>query len=469
MVADSAASPTVRVSAVQLHLPASPAENRQRVCKATEDAFAAGADVVVLPELSVPGYTSDLERLRSEAEPLDGPTVSAFQSIAQRWHGLVVGGFAETENGHTYNSAVAVSEDGVLLHYRKLHLFNQEKLAYSPGNLGLPVVDTAWGTLGLCVCYDLRFVEVVRTLALAGAQLICVPTAWTEGFDPPGDTGLIEQANGALVQANLSQVFLACASQAGSTEEANMLGSSLIADPWGAAAAGPLPRTEEGIASYSVNIGDVDRARHRSKLIRPQDDRRTDVYRLSGVASVMQPSATSDDRRRVRLLELDDDLTESQTDVARELIQSRGSLLRPFQVLLHRAELARHAAWLGHTLRFESLLDDGEREFAILTVAALTGCRFERHVHEPLAVEAGITRPVLQSLPQWSSEMTGRQRTVLAVCRDLHERARLSTATFEDSLHSLGVEGTVELVTLVGYYTMLAYILNGFEVDDPGG
>ena len=112
---------------------------------------------------------------------------------------------------------MVVGPDGVELHYRKLHLFDTEKQAFAPGDLGLPVVELGFGVVGLCVCYDLRFVETARALALQGAELILVPTAWLTGFDQVRwrDDGLAPQAQGAVLQANLNQSFIACASQAG--------------------------------------------------------------------------------------------------------------------------------------------------------------------------------------------------------------------------------------------------------------
>ena len=157
----------------------------------------------------------------------------------------MVGGFCERgEDDALYNSAVAVAGDGIVGHYRKLHLFDREKLCFAPGDLGLPTFETPFGRLGICVCYDLRFVEVVRVLALSGADLICVPTAWIRGFDRTGldDGGLIPHAQGAVLQANLSQVFIACASQAGDFGDLRFLGSSILAGPYGHVVAGPLAR-----------------------------------------------------------------------------------------------------------------------------------------------------------------------------------------------------------------------------------
>lgn len=262
--------------------PLSVDDARRRATGAAADALRGGADLVILPELAVPGYTIRPDLLATAGEPLDGPTVATWTALARKHGGLIAGGFCEVDGDDRFNTAVIVDADGPILHYRKLHLFDAEKDVFRPGDLGLPLIHHDLGVLAVCVCYDLRFVEVVRSFALRGAELIVVPTAWVRGFDaaPAAPESLIPQANGALVQANLSQVFIACASQSGISEEFRFLGSSLVADPYGAAALGPLV---DGAATalVTVDLDDVGRARHRSERIRPLEDRRSDVYSLS--------------------------------------------------------------------------------------------------------------------------------------------------------------------------------------------
>ncbi|MDE0669901.1 MAG: hypothetical protein OXI48_12885 [bacterium] len=272
---------TVGVALAQLVAPAGDASaNRLRSVAAAADLFERGADIVVLPEMCVPWYTADPAKLDTLAEPLDGPTVQAWRDAAAAHGGVVVGGFCERGgDGALYNTAVAVSADGVIGHYRKLHLFDREKLCFAPGDLGLPTFETQFGRLGICVCYDLRFVEVVRVLALSGAELICVPTAWVGGFDRRLDAGsLIPHAQGAALQANLSQVFIACASQAGDSGDLRFLGSSILADPYGEVVAGPLARDRDESTLARLDLAEAARAQERGKRIRPRADRRTDVY-----------------------------------------------------------------------------------------------------------------------------------------------------------------------------------------------
>ncbi len=263
-----------------LSRPAAAEANRKASVDAAASLFEQGAEIVVLPEMAVPWYSTDREALSPLAEALDGPTVTGWQAEAARHGGLIVGGLCERSGDDIYNTAVAVGPDGVVAHYRKLHLFDVEKHCFAPGDIGLTVAETPWGVIGMCVCYDLRFVEVVRVLALRGADLVCVPTAWVRGFDRRqyAEGELIPHAEGALVQANLSQVFIACSSQVGAGDGVECLGSSILADPYGGVAAGPLSTVREQLEVVEVDLSEAKRAQARSPLIQPRADRRTDVY-----------------------------------------------------------------------------------------------------------------------------------------------------------------------------------------------
>lgn len=263
--------------------PFEPDRNRAAAETAIRRSFAAGADMIVLPEMVIPGYVADAERLRSIAEPLDGPTVESWRSLAAEGVGYIAGGFCEIDGDQLFNTAVVVGGDGVVLHYRKLHLFSEEKHAFAPGDLGLPVAELPFGTVGLCVCYDLRFVETARALALQGAELILVPTAWLTGFDQVKwrENGLAPQAEGAVLQANLNQTFVACSSQAGTRGDLEFLGSSVLVSPTGTLLLGPLSGTADELAIAKIDMDDAGRAQRRSELITPREDRRTDVYGLA--------------------------------------------------------------------------------------------------------------------------------------------------------------------------------------------
>jgi N-carbamoylputrescine amidase len=271
------------VALAQLCWSADPARNRERSLTLAEEGFAGGADVVLLPELAVPGYTTERSVLAGAAEALDGPTIQAWQRAAGAGGGYIAGGFCERAGDRLFNTAVIVSGDGVLAHYRKTHLFSSEKTVFTPGDIGLPVLTTSRASFGLCICYDLRFVEVLRILALQGAEMILVPSAWVRGFDRGAFAGssLPGQLAGVLVQANLNQIFVSAVSFAGAGAGVEFLGRSLVAGPYGDAVAGPLPPDQEGVYFAEAELDQVVEASQRAALITPAQDRRRDLYSLT--------------------------------------------------------------------------------------------------------------------------------------------------------------------------------------------
>jgi predicted amidohydrolase len=134
------------------------------------------ADLYVLPELFATGYNFiDKDETASLA---DGPTGRTFQrmsSIAKRKSCYISYGFAE-KSDDVYNSAALVGPEGLVGLYRKIHLFNREKLFFAPGDLGFPVFELPFGSVGMMICFDWIFPESARTIALGGADLIIHPS-----------------------------------------------------------------------------------------------------------------------------------------------------------------------------------------------------------------------------------------------------------------------------------------------------
>lgn len=261
-----------------------PDDNRELAIQRTKAAFAAGADIVVLPELAISGYVVEPGEARRVAEPLDGPSLAALGRVAARHDGLVVYGFCESDGDALFNSVVAVGADGPVLHYRKLHLFDREHEAYTPGDLGLPLARTAYGVIGVCICYDLRFVEVMRSLSLRGADLVIAPAAWVGGYDRSVPThGATGHVDSVLAQANLDQVAVVAVSQVAGASHGGpaTLGGSIACDAYGDLIVGPLSRTRPESAIARIDIAQVRAAQRRSETIRPREDRRIDVYSVS--------------------------------------------------------------------------------------------------------------------------------------------------------------------------------------------
>lgn len=259
-------------------------ENLATGLRRARAALGDGADLVVLPELMVSGYVVDPELAAQVAEPLDGPAASAFTALAGEHGGLVAYGFCEASGSDLFNTVVVVDGDGPVLHYRKLHLFDAEKLVYTPGDLGLPVADTSFGRIGVCICYDLRFVEVLRSMSLRGAELVIAPAAWVGGFDRSVPVaGATRHVDSVLAQANLDQVAVVAVSQVagGSHGGPATLGGSVACDAHGELLAGPLSRTGADSTVVEIDLAAVRAARIRGERIRPREDRRTDVYALT--------------------------------------------------------------------------------------------------------------------------------------------------------------------------------------------
>ncbi|MFX0029337.1 MAG: nitrilase-related carbon-nitrogen hydrolase [Candidatus Hermodarchaeota archaeon] len=134
------------------------------------------ADLIVLPELFATGYTfKSKEEAYSLAESVSGSTSQFLLQLAQDKGIIFVGGFAEKKGEKLFNSALIVSENGVIGTYRKLHLYYREKLWFNPGDKPLRVYNVDGINIGMMICFDWIFPETARTLALLGAEIIAHP------------------------------------------------------------------------------------------------------------------------------------------------------------------------------------------------------------------------------------------------------------------------------------------------------
>jgi predicted amidohydrolase len=117
-------------------IPGQAQNNRARTLNFIHTAATRDARIVVLPELAVSGYCLDRTLLEPAAEELNGATLEAWTNAAATLNVVIAGGFCEKAGAKLYNSALLVGPNGLLLHYRKLHLFDREKLVFAPGDLG---------------------------------------------------------------------------------------------------------------------------------------------------------------------------------------------------------------------------------------------------------------------------------------------------------------------------------------------
>ncbi|WP_406446754.1 carbon-nitrogen hydrolase family protein [Streptomyces sp. NBC_01613] len=211
--------------------PGSVAENLKVLDAAAGRAAAAGAALLAAPEMFLTGYAigDDIARL---AEPADGDSADAIADLASR-HGLAIAyGYPERDGEAVFNSAQLISADGDhLANYRKTHLFGCfERDHFTPGEQ--PVIQAELGglTVGLMICYDVEFPENVRAHALAGTDLLVVPTAQMHPFQFVAESMI-------PVRAFENQMYVAYVNRVGQEGEFDFVGLSALAGPDGVARA----------------------------------------------------------------------------------------------------------------------------------------------------------------------------------------------------------------------------------------
>jgi predicted amidohydrolase len=192
------------------------AGNSQRAQAAIEQALEAHAQVIVLPELCTSGYMFESqEEAAALAIGRDHPILAAWAEAASRSGAIIAGGFCERGgDGLIYNSAAVFPGGQTPAFYRKLHLWDREKLWFTAGSEFPPVIDSDVGRLGVIICYDLEFPELTRAVALAGAQLLLVPTNWPIVAKPAGERPA--EVVIAMAAAGANRMAIACADRAGS-------------------------------------------------------------------------------------------------------------------------------------------------------------------------------------------------------------------------------------------------------------
>jgi predicted amidohydrolase len=231
------------------------------------------ADLYVLPELALSGYLfeSREEAVRLAQAP-DDDVFDGLAALARSEGSVVVVGFAEKAGASLYNSSILLRPDGSRVVYRKIQLFWGEKGIFEPGDAPPPVVEAGGARLGMMICFDWIFPEIARTLALAGAQILCHSANL-----------VLPYCQAALVTRCIeNRVFAACANRTGTEaragQELTFTGMSEIVAPNGDILARASVEGEEVlVVELDPGLADV-------KAITPENDiftdRRTDLYRL---------------------------------------------------------------------------------------------------------------------------------------------------------------------------------------------
>lgn len=229
---------------------------------------AAGADLLVLPELCNSGYNfASVDQAWQTSEEVGGPFTQFLEALC-RLHGFyAVSGLNERDGDHIYNSAILVGPCGYQGRYRKLHLFMNEVDFFQPGDQGLPVFDLGFCRVGMLVCFDWIYPEAWRVLALAGADVICHPANLVL-------PGLAQRA--VPIRALTNRVYVVTANRVGTEGELTFTGLSTIAGPRGELLA-QTPAEREAVVVVEADV-----ALARDKQITPRNHllagRRPEAY-----------------------------------------------------------------------------------------------------------------------------------------------------------------------------------------------
>ncbi len=268
-----------KVAAVQMDSSSHKTDNLRAAAAAIDEAASAGAQVICLPEVMNCLVSSGQP---NQPEPIGGPTTHLLVEKAQE-HGVYIQGGTLSEcvegQARTYNTAILVSPEGeILTRYRKMHLFDvslpsgsspTESKHVLPG-CELSVVDTLLGTWGIAICYDLRFPEQFRLMALAGAQVIFVPANFTQ------QTGRDHWEVLVRARAIENNCYVVATNQCGVKPEFTAFGNSMIVDPWGSV----LVRASSDEQEIIYADIDLDRVKEVRAQLSTLDNRRPDIYDL---------------------------------------------------------------------------------------------------------------------------------------------------------------------------------------------
>ncbi len=278
-------SDLVRIGLVQMRCEVEPARNLAAALAAIEETAAAGAHIVVLPELFRSRYfcQSEDHAAFDLAEPVPGPTTEALAAVARKCGVVVVGSlFERRAPGLYHNTACVLDADGTLLGlYRKLHIPDDplyyEKFYFTPGDLGFRSFETRFGRIGVLVCWDQWFPEAARLTALAGAQILVYPTAigWHEAERE--EFGVGQHAawqTSQCAHAIANGVFVCAANRIGREQTVDFWGASFVCDPFGQV----LERASHDrveIVMADLDLRRIEQVRRHWPFLR---DRRIDAY-----------------------------------------------------------------------------------------------------------------------------------------------------------------------------------------------
>ena len=225
-------------------------------------------DLLITPEMFLTGYAIGAETVRSAALTLDDPTMQEVSEIAKRWGVGILVGFPERDGDTIYNSVRLFDRTGApVALYRKTHLWGEiDRAQFSQGAALSEVVEYGGWKIALAICYDIEFPEVARAAAVAGAEVILVPTAAMKPY-----TSVATQMIPTRAEEN--EIFIAYANYSGFEKGIAYFGHSTVAGPDGKVIASAQEEDTLVLAKL-----DKEALHERRAAILHMRDRRTDLY-----------------------------------------------------------------------------------------------------------------------------------------------------------------------------------------------
>jgi N-carbamoylputrescine amidase len=287
-------STRVKVGLVQMRCAQAPAANLARATAKVKEAAKRGARIICLQELFTSQYfcQSEDHKYFQLAEKIPGPTTNALGRLARKLKVVIVASLFEKRGpGLYHNTAAVIDANGKYLgKYRKMHIPDDplyyEKFYFAPGDLGFRAWDTAYGRIGVCVCWDQWYPEAARLTALHGAQILFYPTAI--GWHPSEKKKFGRQQHDAWETIQRSHAiangcFVAVPNRVGLEKPEGgpgieFWGQSFVCDPGGSVLARASANREE-VLVVEIDLGQIDTQRTHWPFFR---DRRIDAYQEIG-------------------------------------------------------------------------------------------------------------------------------------------------------------------------------------------
>ncbi|MDA0683430.1 MAG: carbon-nitrogen hydrolase family protein [Bacteroidetes bacterium] len=268
-----------RIALIQQAASDDPASNVELGISNVRKAAADGAEIIAFAEVAFqtffPQHRLVGDRFRF-AESIPGPITEAFQALAAELGVVIVINLFEKDGERAFDSSPVIDADGTLLGVtRMMHITHYdgfyEQDYYDPGDTGIPVYDTRFGKIGVCICYDRHYPEYLRALALGGAEIVIVPQAGAVGEWPEG----VYEAE-LMAGSFQNGFYMALANRVGEEDVLTFAGESFITDPEGRIVS-RAPADQDAILTADLDVGAVETSHARQLFMK---HRRSDQYHM---------------------------------------------------------------------------------------------------------------------------------------------------------------------------------------------